>query len=202
MSPPAIRPARVNQPILPGTRSTGASAASFVDVTAKLALLMAVLGVAWCVFQLLLVTVLGGLDIAGWMRGEGLHVPEAMLWIGRHAASLSVLLLLLSLAFLAVSWALLKRREWGRVGFIVFLVVVALANFAVLPGVDVMFDALQGMLPEEFLATREGREAAMQIRASRLTAQITGGGTALVFAALHGWLVVRFQRPDVRALFH
>lgn len=178
------------------------TAASFVDVTARLSLLMAALGVAWSLLQLLLVLALGQLDIASWMHDEGFPVPAALAWAGRHATALTLLMLLASLALLAVSWAMLKHREWGRLGFIVFLVVVALANFAMLPLVDGMFDAMQAIVPADFLSSPEARDMRIQLQASRWVSLATAAGTALVFAALHGWLVFKLQRAEVRALFH
>ena len=40
-----------------------------------------------------------------------------------------------------------------------------------------------------------------QMQASRWTALISAGVTALAFAGLHAWLVVRLCRDEVRALF-
>ena len=111
-------------------------------------------------------------------------------------------MLLASLALLAVSCALLKHYEWGRIGFIVFLIVVALANFALLPLVDGMFDAMQAIVPADFLSSPEARDMRIQLQASRWVSLLTVVGTALVFAALHGWLVFKLQRAEVRALFH
>ncbi len=189
------------QPELPPSRSTRSPAAAFIDVTARLSLLMAGLSIAWSLFQLLLVAVLGRLDVVGWLQQQALPVPPAMQWAARHALSLTLLMLLLSVALLAVSWALLRRREWGRIGFIVFLVLVAVANFAMLPLVDGMFDAMQSILPAGFLDSPEGGKALAQMRASRWTALLSIGATALAFAGLHGWLVLKLCRDEVRALF-
>ncbi|MGB3393463.1 MAG: hypothetical protein WA956_03345 [Stenotrophomonas sp.] len=183
---------------LPPPRST---AAAFVDVTAKLSLLMAGLSVLWCLLQLLLAMLLDRFDLIGWLQRHYLPVPPALEWTLRHALALSVSMLLLALAFTAVSWALLRHREWGRWGFIVFLVVMAAANFALLPLLDGMFEAMQAMLPTEFLATAQGHEAMLQIHNGRWFALISTGVTALVFAILHGWLVFKLCRRDVRALF-
>ena len=177
------------------------TAANFVDVTAKLSLLMAALGIVWSLLQLLLVLALGQLDIASWMQDEGFPVPAALVWAARHATTLTLLMLLASLALLAVSWALLKHYEWGRIGFIVFLIVVALANFALLPLVDGMFDAMQAIVPADFLSSPEARDMRIQLQASRWVSLLTAGGTALVFAVLHGWMVIKLCRRDVQTLF-
>ena len=192
---------RVIQPELPPLRSTRSPAAAFVDVTARLSLLMAGLSIAWSLFQLLLVVLLDRLDPLDWLQRQGLPVPAALQWAAQHALSLTVLMLLLCVALLAVSWAMLRRYEWGRIGFIVFLVGVALANFAMLPLVDGMFTAMQAIMPPGFHDSPDGRHAMAQMQASRWTALISAGVTALAFAGLHAWLVVKLCRDEVRALF-
>ncbi|MCL7714694.1 hypothetical protein [Stenotrophomonas mori] len=183
-------------------RPARSPAEAFVDVTAKLSLLMAGLSVAWSLLQLLVVAALGRLDPVAWLQRQGLPVPAAVQWMAGHALALSLLLVLLSVALLLVSWALLRRRGWGRTGFIVFLVVVAAGNFALLPLIDSLFSAMHAFLPADFLASPDGREALAQFQASRWTALLSAGATAVAFAALHAWLVARLCRADVRALFH
>lgn len=193
----------MNEPApAPPSTPVSSAATTFIDVTAKLSLLMAVLAVIWCLLQLLLVGVLGRLDLVEVLQREGFPLPPGFHWLGRHAFSLTLLCLLLSAAFLAVSWGLLRRREWGRIGFIVFLVIIALANFASLPLLNVLFDGLQTMVPAGFLDSSEGRELRFQLQVGLWTALIIGGGGALAIAALHAWLVVKLGRPDVRTLFH
>ncbi len=206
LKPAIVRPPpppahRVIQPVPPPLRPASASAAGFIDVTARLSLAMAVLSIAWSLFQLLLVVLLDRLDPLDWLQRQGLPVPAALQWAAQHALSLTVLMLLLCVALLAVSWAMLRRYEWGRIGFIVFLVGVALANFAMLPLVDGMFTAMQAIMPPGFHDSPDGRHAMAQMQASRWTALISAGVTALAFAGLHAWLVVKLCRDEVRALF-
>ena len=191
----------MNPPQLPPTQATPSAAASFIAVTAKLSLVMAALAIVWSLLQLLAVALIGRLDILGVMQNEGLPITPGMRWLGEHALSLSVLGLLLSIAFLAVSWALLKHREWGRIGFIVFLVLVALANFASIPLIHGMFEAMQAMVPADFLNSPQGLEMRVQLRVGLWTSLITGGIAALALAVLHAWLVIKLRHPDVRALF-
>ncbi|WP_057630345.1 hypothetical protein [Stenotrophomonas terrae] len=190
----------MSPPQLPAPPAASA-AASFIAVTAKLSLVMAVMAIAWNLLQLLLVGLMGRFDVVGVLQNEGLPVPPAFIWLDQHAVSLSLLCLLLSIIFLAVSWALLKHREWGRIGFIVFLVLVALANFAFLPLIHTMFDSMQAMVPAEFLNSPQGLEMRLQLRMGLWTSLITGTAAALALAGLHAWLVVKLCRPDVRALF-
>lgn len=175
---------------------------TFVDVTAKLSMVMAALAILWSLIQLVLVLALGRLDMLGALQDQGLPLPEAFQWLGRHALSLTALMLVVSVAFLAVSWGMFKRREWGRLGFIVFLVLVALLNFASLPVIHSVFDNMRSMFPAEFLQSAEGRELRVQLTSGMWMSLISGAVTAIAFAALHGWLVIKLRRPDVRALFH
>ena len=191
----------MNSPQLPPIPAAPSAAASFIAVTAKLSLLMSAVAIAWSLLQLLVVALMGRLDIIAAMQNEGLPVPAGVIWLGEHALSLSVLGLLLSIAFLAVSWALLRHREWGRIGFIVFLVLVALANFAFLPLIHGMFESMQAMVPGDYLNSPQGLEMRVQLRVGLWTSLITGGVTALALAVLHAWLVIKLRRPDVRALF-
>lgn len=188
MSPPELPPA--------------AKATSLVDVTAWMSLLMAALGIAWCVLQLLAVIAIGRMDIIGWLRNDGWLAPEQLQLLQTWAMPLSVLMLAGAVLFLAVSWGFFKRREWGRQGLIVCLLLVALANFAFLPLINGLFDGLQAMLPSDVLASPAAHELRTQLRAGRWLSLISAGGTAIGVAALHAWLVVKLRRPQVRALFH
>lgn len=191
----------MNLPELPSARIPRDAATGFIDVTAKLSLLMAALSIAWSLLQLLIVGLLQRLDIAGWLQQQDVPVPAAIQWAAQHMLSLTLLLLLASLAFLAVSWGLLKRREWGRIGFIVFLLLVALANFAFLPLIQDVFNGMYRLVPAEFLDSPQGQEMHAQLRFSQWTALLTAGVTAVAFAVLHGWLVIKLQRVDVRRQF-
>ncbi len=163
---------------------------------------MAALAILWGLIQLVLVLALSRLDMLDVMQSQGLPLPEAFQWIGRHALSLTALMLGVSIAFFLVSWAMFKRREWGRLGFIVFLVLVALLNFASLPFIHSLFDSMRSMFPAEFLQSAEGMELRAQLNSGLWMSLFTGAITAIAFAGLHGWLVIKLQRPDVRALFH
>ncbi|MGE8279165.1 MAG: hypothetical protein ACN6O2_01915 [Stenotrophomonas sp.] len=190
MTPPDIAP-----------RIQPDNATRFVDTTAKLSLLMAVLAILWCLCQWLVVVVLGQLDIVGWMQGEGLAVPAVFFWLSRHAGALSLLMLMLSIGLFAVSWGLLKHREWGRTGFVAFLVLIAVANFALIPLVDAVMLGLQTVIPAEVLQSEEGRDLRVQLLVSRWSMLLLTVGSSLVMAALHGWLIIKLYRPQVRSLF-
>lgn len=192
MSPPAL-PALVGPP-------DGARA--FVDVTAKLALVMAALAVGYCVLQLMVIVLLGAGGVGDGLRALNLPLSPSLSWLIAHAELLGSMMLLLSLLFLAVSWGLLRRHEWARKGFIVVLVVTALGNFAGLPLTNALFAGLQAMFPVDLLRGNEGRELIAQLDLSRWICLIMIGLTSLAFVGLHGWLALKLCRADVRHQFH
>lgn len=192
----------MNPPDLPLARTPRDAATGFIDVTARLSLLMAALCIVWSLVQLLAVGLLQHLDVAGWLQQPALPVPAAVQWAAQHLLGLSLLLLLASLAFLGVSWGLLKRREWGRIGFIVFVLLVAVANFAFLPLIQDMFNSMYLIVPAELLDSPQGQELRAQLRLSQWTALLTATVTAVAVAVLHGWLVIKLQRVEIRRQFH
>ena len=113
----------------------------------------------------------------------------------------TVAMLLVAGLFLAAAWGLLRRREWARMAFILLLVGGALANFAALALIGPFFDGLQDMFPAEMLASPEGQRFAAQMRFNRTVTLVTSLAGALVFAALHGWIVWKLCTPAVRDQF-
>jgi len=185
---------------------TTVAARSFVRGTALLSLVMAGVSVGWSVLQLLVVVLSKPadlLEIMQFMLPPGMAVPPLMLWLANHAVLLSLLLLVLSLAFGVVSWGLLTYRKWGQIGFIVFLIAIALANFALLPICDrLLTDSIASFFPADFLATSAGSELAAHIQGMRGFMWVILGSTMLLIAGLHAWLVFKLQRPPVRTLFY
>ncbi|WP_305805757.1 hypothetical protein [Stenotrophomonas sp. YIM B06876] len=177
-------------------------AGSLVDVTARLALVVAVISVVYSAIQLGVIGLLRRAGAAQWLAAHNLPLPAGLDWLLRHAGTLGVLMLLASLALLAVGWGLLARREWARTGFIGFLLLTAVANFACLPLIQALFNGLAGMFPAGMLQTPQGQELLLQLQVSRWICLITGAATALAFALLHGWLALKLGKPDVRVQFH
>ena len=79
---------------------------------------------------------------------------------------------------------------------------VALANFAFLPLIQELFNGLYTIVPAEFLDSPQGHEMRAQLRFSQWSALLTAGISAVAFAILHGWLVVKLRRPEIRRQFH
>jgi len=191
----------MNPPELPDIAATR----TFIRGTALLSLIVAGVSVLWSSLQWLIVWLAKPADLLAviqLMLPAGISLPPLMLWLVKYALMLSGLLLVLSLAFAIVSWGLFQYRHWGRIGFMVFLIVIAIANFALLPVFDhLIIGSMTSLFPTDFLATPEGRELSLQIQGMRWFMWITSGSTMLLIAAVHGWLVFKLQRPQVRALF-
>ncbi len=191
--PPLHTPAAVASP--------EEAARRFVDITAKMALVMAVLMLVYCLGQLVVFTMLGRFDLAGYLEPVGVAVPARVAWLLEHAATLGWAMLLGSLLFVLVSWGLLRRREWGRLGFIAALVLVGLLNFAAVPVVDSVFTGYAELMSAPAFDNDEARQVLARMQATRWFSMGSLIATALAFAGLHAWLVVRLCRPEVRRLF-
>ncbi|MET7143284.1 hypothetical protein M3S04_16730 [Xanthomonas sp. PPL139] len=169
-----------------------------IDAMAKLTLLLGVLSLLYGIGQALLLLALPEGVIDGVLRQAGLALPSLLQWCVTHALALSWLTALLSAGLCAAAWALLQRREWARLAFIVFLVVTAAANFAVLPLLWQLLDMLQAWAPQHAFDLQQMQH---DLALGRITFMVSGALTALVFAGLHGWLVYQLCRPAIRAEF-
>lgn len=185
-------------PPLPAAR---APSGGFVGVLGWVSLAMAVLGVLYGGMQVIsglmfppdhylrLITAAGG---------EAPTLPPLMQWMYTHTLWVGVLMVTLSLVLLLVSWALLKRHEWGRKLFIALLVVGTLWQFASLWALPQMVEgtlALQGgMLPK-------GQEMPVEFQTLMSAAMWMGGVVSVVFAAVHAWLIWKLCTPTIRAQF-
>lgn len=169
-----------------------------IDAMAKLSLLLGVLSLLYSLGQALLLMTLPDGAIEGVLREAGLSLPPLLQWCVTHALALSWLSALLSAGLCAASWALLQRRDWARRAFIVFLVVTAAANFAVLPLLWQLLDLLQAWAPQHAF---DPQQLQHDLALGRITLMVSGALTALVFAGLHGWLVYQLCRPALRAEF-
>lgn len=171
----------------------------FVTVLGRISLVLAILSVLWALAQVLLALILPEALVA--QVAAQPEVPAMVVWVMKHRHTLALAMLALSLLFLAVAWGLLKRREWGRLGFIALLLLGAAANFAALLLVDPFFDGLHGMFPAQMLESPEGQQFVAQMRFNRIMAFASGLLGALAIAALHGWIVWKLCTAAVRAEF-
>lgn len=182
-------------PPLPAARNP------MIDSMAKISL---VVGVVWLLYALGQVAVLALLPdgaLQGLFARVGITPPALWQWCLDHMLALSLLSALLALLFSASAWGLQQRREWARLSFVAFLVVTGLANFASLPLLWQFFGAMHQVLPEAMRQTAEGAQLLGQLQTGRTISIATAAATALVFAALHGWIVYLLYRPAIRAEF-
>ena len=119
----------------------------------------------------------------------------------QYRGALALAMLALSLGLLVVSWGLLRRREWGRLGFIAALVLGAVVNFAALLLVGPFFDSLQDLFPPGMADPASGWQIDAQLRMTRNLVMASGMIGALAIAGVHGWLVWKLCTAQVRAEF-
>ena len=96
----------------------------FVTVMAWISLALGLMGVGSGIIQGLMLLVMPAdrmvQDLLG-MIAPQVRLPSAISWIFANLGLLNFLSLLSSALFAVVSYGLLKRFEWGRVGFVLFL---------------------------------------------------------------------------------
>jgi len=175
------------------------AATGFVTILGRISMVLAVLGVLAALAQMLLALLLPDSAVASVAAQP--EAPAAVVWVLEQRRVLTLASLALSLLFLAVAWGLLKRREWGRLGFIALLLLGAAANFAALLLIDPFFDGLRDMFPAQMLDTPEGRQFVAQMRFNRNTTWASGLLGAIGIGALHGWIVWKLCTDAVRAEF-
>ena len=179
--------------------SPAVAPAAFVTALGRISLVLAGLGAAWALVQLLLGLLVPDALLAHLAAQGLLSPPLAGLLRWRHALSLA--LLLLSLLLVGVAWGLLRRHEWARLAFVVLLGAGAVANFAGLAAIDPFFDSLHALLPPPVAQGPDSAALAAQLAASRRMVWATSVAGALALAALHGWVAWTLCTAPVRAEF-
>jgi hypothetical protein len=103
--------------------------------------------------------------------------------------------LALAVFTLAASIALLKRREWARIAFIVLMlltIVWNLGSLAMMRDMLQMFDGLsQGLTGVQ----------AEQVESAKNMVVVMSWAMALVFSAFSAWIVKRLCDADIRSEF-
>jgi hypothetical protein len=171
----------------------------FVTTMALLSLALAGLGVAGNLLQALAALAMpSGADLAA-LLPPGVPLPPLLDWLDRHLLALSLAGVLGSALLGWVSWGLLRRRDWGRRGFIALLLLAALGNFAGLPLLDRAFDGLAPALAQ--LQDLDGGDLQAMLAALQRTLFWGSLAGALAIAAVHGWIAWQLSRPQIRAEF-
>jgi hypothetical protein len=174
---------------------------SFVTVLAWISIGLALLGLAYGLLQTVMGLVMPQdyfLRMLTPYGGELPQLPPLMHWIYTHTLAMGLLMTVLSAVFLWVSWGLLKRREWGRQGFIGVLVLGALWQFA---GVLAIPQFIEGTLAMQAGALPPGQTLPPELESFMTAAMWMGGAMAVVFAGLHAWIVWKLCTPAVRGEF-
>jgi len=174
---------------------------SFVTVLAWISIALALLGVAYGSLQTVMGLVMPQdyfLRMLNPYGGELPQLPPLMHWIYTHTLLMGLLMTVLSAVFLWVSWGVLRRREWGRKGFIAVLVLGALWQFA---GVLAIPQFIEGTLAIQAGALPPGQSLPPELEGFMTAAMLMGGVVAVVFAGLHAWIVWKLCTPAVRAEF-
>lgn len=193
-APPPL-PSAVARP-----RANGAPA--FLAPVAKTVLVVCIVSaVTWGAAALCVVLLRHSAWLQNLLQDHDLFwVPPSLLWLGHHAVAVNLGMFALSVLGAAACRGILRHQRWALWTFIVLLVVTALLNFYLPWAVEELFRHLhQHVLPNI------GSADTPQLRQDLLTARVSytaiTGLTAVAFAVVHAWLVVRLLRPDVQRLF-
>ncbi len=173
----------------------------FVTVLGWVSLAMAVLGILYGAMQIVSGLMFPGNRYLRLLSGNGGEQPSLsplMQWLYTHTLWMGVLMVALSLVLLLVSWALLKRREWGRKLFIALLVIGTLWQFASLFALPQL---IEGTLAMQAGALPPGQDMPPEIQAFMRGAMWLGGAVSVVFAGIHAWLIWKLCTPQIRAQF-
>ncbi|AVQ08705.1 TPA: hypothetical protein HH295_05605 [Xanthomonas vasicola pv. zeae] len=171
----------------------------FVTPLAWVSLLLGMASVLANLVQIAIIALTPGAASLG--LPEGITLPHSWQWLIDHAMSLSVAGMVLSAAFSWLSWALLQRREWARVGFVAVLMVTGLLNFGGLALIGPLFDGVQTLLPADVLQSPEWPQMQARLQATRQAALLLTGLGALAIGCVHAALAWRLCTPAVCAEF-
>lgn len=174
---------------------------NFVTVMAWISVALGLLGVAYGVMQVVMGLFLPAdfyLRMLNPYGGEPPALPPLMQWIYTHTLLMGLLTLVVSAVFLWVSWALLKRREWGRKGFITLLVVGTLWQFG---SIGLLPQILEGTLALQAGALPPGQAMPPALESMMSAVMLMGGVVAVMFATLHVWIIWKLCTPAIRAEF-
>ena len=169
---------------------------SFVTVMACLSIALGVLGVVSGLTQ---GAVLMSVDPGALMRQQfasmGVTLPPRLSWLFDHLGLLNFLSLLSSGFVSVVSWGLLKRREWGRLGFIACLALGAVAGFFF----AAWFAQAMAWMTGQAGTDPPSTDPMVQAMQSAMTATMVV--SVVLIAAVHGAIIWKLCTPAIRAEF-
>ncbi|MBB5736797.1 hypothetical protein FHT09_002569 [Xanthomonas arboricola] len=179
----------------PGPRPRG----GFVTPLAWVSLLLGVVSALSNLLQIVMIVLMP--DGAALGLPEGITLPASLQWLIDHALSFSVIGMVLSVVFAGLSWALLQRREWARVGFVAVLLGTGLLNVGALALIGPLFEGVQAMLPADVVHSPEWPQLQARLQATRQAALLLTGLGVVAIGCLHAALAWRLCTPAVRAEF-
>ena len=172
----------------------------FVTVLAGVSLALGILGVVSGLIQGMTLAMMDWdpstyLQMAGAATGETPVLPPAVAWMLTHLAELNLLSMLASAVAGVVSWGLLRRKEWGRIGFIALLLLSAGLGFAAAYAFGYTLDwAQQGIGADPALADPLLTQTWAMMKAALYI-------SALAIAILHAAIAWKLHTPAIRAEF-
>jgi hypothetical protein len=161
---------------------------TFVTVLAWLGLLWAGFSIVMGVFQSIFVAVTMPNDPMS--ASEAAGTPAVFRFIFDHMLLFTIALASFWAVVFACALGLLRRREWGRKGFIALLLIGAIAA----AGVGVLQQTLMG---EMFASQDRSAELPAMFLAMRIFSAIF----TLVFVTGFAWLAIRLNSLPIRAEF-
>ncbi len=128
-------------------------------------------------------------------RPDAQQVPQSLVYALTHIQLLLVASLAITIVTLVASYALLKRRNWARLFWIVTMSLIVVWCIA---GIFYQPDVSQYLPPE---LAHSPPEMQAQMKAMLATVRIYGIVLSLVQAGVFGWAVWRFCSADIRREF-
>jgi len=192
-------------PPLPASPTSAASpergARSFVTVLAWITLGLGALGVAYGLLQMLIAALMPAdsyLRLVDPLGTGQVQLPSLLRWSLEHNLEIGIAEAILSALMAWLGLGLLRRWEWARMGFIVYLGLGTLLTFGGIWYVPALMDASLSM-QAGLLAP--GQPIPPELAGMKTLMTIFSVVVALVFTALHGGIIWKLCTPAVRNQF-
>jgi hypothetical protein len=121
------------------------------------------------------------------------HLPLAVRYVVEHMGAISLAFLVGSIVTLACSIGLLKRKEWGRQGVVLLLVVAIVQQVA-------LFWIQISVVGEAGTSTGLA-EMPRELGAGLLAMEVLGGVLTVLQIGVCGWMIWKLRTPAIRAEF-
>ena len=177
----------------PASGPTGPARSTFVTLVAWFGIVTAGCAAPVALLQSLMAGTLSE-QVRAALDSEVLaHLPVAVRYVFEHMGAISLAFLLGSVATLACSIALLKRKEWGRQGVVALLVVAILQQL-------VLFWVQVSVVGEVGAPAGLG-EMPREIGAGLMMMEVLGGVLTVLQVGVCAWMIWKLATPAIRAEF-